>query len=212
MTTVFSPSASSSSTLTTASVQLTSPGMFLKAYHIPTCYILQHEKSLRFPEFPTDVKIKKQTNKKTTTGTWIICSRSIIVYLGQLEKHRPVPKQMDGGSNRPLVFQKLVYSYFEKVCRKKMCMRQSRMAIWDMTNTRFLTLWLPNLLLWLSFSTANMTMASRAILSNFFEKQLTQNHPQYLSGWSPALFPTTFLEIAVCGLFFDYVVVHMIAI
>ena len=40
-------------------------------------------------------------------------------------------------------------------------------------------------------------MASRAILSNFFEKQWTQNHPQYLSGLLRALFPTTFLEIAV---------------
>ena len=40
-------------------------------------------------------------------------------------------------------------------------------------------------------------MASRAILSNFFEEQRTQNHPQYLSGLSRALFPTTFLEIAV---------------
>ena len=30
-----------------------------------------------------------------------------------------------------------------------------------------------------------------AILSNFFEKQWTQNHPQYLSGLSRALFPTT---------------------
>ena len=40
-------------------------------------------------------------------------------------------------------------------------------------------------------------MASRAILSNFFEEQWTQNHPQYLSGLARALFPTTFLEIAV---------------
>ena len=40
-------------------------------------------------------------------------------------------------------------------------------------------------------------MASRAILSNFFEEQWTQNHPQYLSGLSRALFPTTFLEKAV---------------
>ena len=40
-------------------------------------------------------------------------------------------------------------------------------------------------------------MASRAILSNFFEEQRTQNHPQHLSGLSRALFPTTFLEIAV---------------
>ena len=33
--------------------------------------------------------------------------------------------------------------------------------------------------------------------TNFFEEQSTQNHPQYLSGLSRALFPTTFLEIAV---------------
>ena len=51
----------------------------------------------------------------------------------------------------------------------------------------------------LSFSIRKHTsMASRAILSNFFEEQRTQNHPQYLSGLSRALFPTTFLEIAVC--------------
>ena len=40
-------------------------------------------------------------------------------------------------------------------------------------------------------------MASCAILSNFFEEHWTQNHPQYLSGLSRALFPTNFLEIAV---------------
>ena len=50
----------------------------------------------------------------------------------------------------------------------------------------------------LSFSTRkHMSVTSRAILSNFFEEQCTQNHPQYLSGLSHALFPTTFLEIAV---------------
>ena len=53
-------------------------------------------------------------------------------------------------------------------------------------------------LLLLSFSTRkNTSMASRAILSNFFEELRTQNHPQYLSGLSHALFPTTFLEIPV---------------
>ena len=36
---------------------------------------------------------------------------------------------------------------------------------------------------------------SRAILSNFFEEQWTQNHPHYLSGLLRALFPITFLEI-----------------
>ena len=35
------------------------------------------------------------------------------------------------------------------------------------------------------------------ILSNFFEKKKTQNHPQCLLGLSRTLFPTTFLEIAV---------------
>ena len=40
-------------------------------------------------------------------------------------------------------------------------------------------------------------MASRVILSNFFEKQWMKTHPQYLSGLSRALFPTTFLEKAV---------------
>ena len=54
------------------------------------------------------------------------------------------------------------------------------------------------LLLLLSFSTRKHTsVASRVILSNFFEEQWIQNHPQYLSGFSRALFPTAFLEIAV---------------
>ena len=38
------------------------------------------------------------------------------------------------------------------------------------------------------------------ILSNFFEKQRTQNHPQCLSRLSRELFLTTFLEIAVYSL------------
>ena len=41
-------------------------------------------------------------------------------------------------------------------------------------------------------------MASPAILSNFFEKKWTQNHPQYLWGLSRTLYPT-FLEIAAYG-------------
>ena len=45
-----------------------------------------------------------------------------------------------------------------------------------------------------------MSVASRAILSNFFGEQGRQNHPQYLSGLSRALFPTTFLETAVYSL------------
>ena len=54
-------------------------------------------------------------------------------------------------------------------------------------------------LLLLAFSTRkHMSVASSAILSNFFEEQCTQNHPQYLSGLSHGLSLTTFLEITVC--------------
>ena len=49
-----------------------------------------------------------------------------------------------------------------------------------------------------SFSTRKHTsIVARAILSNFCEDQLTQNLPQYLSGLSRALYPTTSLELAV---------------
>ena len=79
-----------------------------------------------------------------------------------------------------------------------MSSRQSRKAIWDMINTRFLTLQLWNLHLLLSFSTRRHTsMAFRAILSNFVEEQWTQNHLQYLSGLSQALFPRAVLEKAL---------------
>ena len=81
---------------------------------------------------------------------------------------------------------------------QKMCMWQSQKVIWDMINTLFPTLQLSNLFLLLSFSTRkHKSMASHAILSNFFEEQWNQNCPQYLSGLSRALFLTTFLEIAV---------------
>ena len=57
-----------------------------------------------------------------------------------------------------------------------------------------------NLLLLLSISIREHTsVASRAILSNFFGEQGRQNHPQYLSGLSRVLFPTTSLETAVYG-------------
>ena len=42
-----------------------------------------------------------------------------------------------------------------------------------------------------------MSVASCAILSDFFEEQWTQNYPQYFLRLSRALFPKTFLEIAV---------------
>ena len=43
-----------------------------------------------------------------------------------------------------------------------------------------------------------MSVASHALLSNFFEEQCSQNHPEYPSGSSRGLFPTSFLEIALC--------------
>ena len=46
-------------------------------------------------------------------------------------------------------------------------------------------------------------MASRAILSNVFEEQCTENYPQYLLQLSGARFPTTFLEIAVYEVEFE---------
>ena len=75
-----------------------------------------------------------------------------------------------------------------KVVGKK-CTRQSRKVLWDMFNTPSLTL---NLLLLLSFSTRTHTsVASSNILSNFFEKQWTQNYHNSFRGcrvhfiWQP---------------------------
>ena len=66
MTTVISPSAASSSTLTTASMQPTSPGMFLKAYNIPTCYILRRKKwSSQWRQF---MQLRKEAWKKFRTS------------------------------------------------------------------------------------------------------------------------------------------------
>ena len=54
---------------------------------------------------------------------------------------------------------------FRKKLSEKLCARQSRKVIWDMINALFVTLWLTNLRLLLSFSTRKHTfMASRAIL------------------------------------------------
>ena len=49
-----------------------------------------------------------------------------------------------------------------------------------------------------------MSMASDTNRSNFFKKQWTQTHPQYLSELSRALYLTTFLEIAVWVTCFCY--------
>ena len=61
---------------------------------------------------------------------------------------------------------------FRERLSEKMYTRQSRRAIWDIINTPFLTLQLSNLRLLLSFSSSqtHKSMASHAILSNFFEE------------------------------------------
>ena len=94
----------------------------------------------------------------------------------------------------------LVYSYFEKGCRKKINVHatipKGKMGYDQYT--------VPNDCSCRTYfgcfplAIANITsQASRIILSNFFEEQCTQNHTQYLSGLSRALLPTAFLEIAV---------------
>ena len=54
-----------------------------------------------------------------------------------------------------------------------MCTRQSRMAIWDMINTLFRTTVAvePTFVVFFFSTSKLMSMASRAILSNFFEEQ-----------------------------------------
>ena len=87
---------------------------------------------------------------------------------------------------------------FQERLSQKLCTRQSRKVIWDMINTLVLDTVAVEPTFVVSFSPRKHTsMASRAILWNFFEKQWTKNHPQYLSRLSRALFPTTFLETAV---------------
>ena len=101
--------------------------------------------------------------------------------------------------SRPVAYFHNIQLFRERLS-EKLCTGQSRKVIWDMISALFLTMYLSTLLLLLSFSTCKHTsMASRAILWNFFEKQWTPNHPQYPSGLWLALFPTTYLEIAVCG-------------
>ena len=67
-----------------------------------------------------------------------------------------------------------------------------------MINTLFLNVAVEPTIVSVSFSTRKHTsMVARAILSNFCEEQITQNLPQCLSGLLRALYPTTFLELAV---------------
>ena len=78
--------------------------------------------------------------------------------------------------------------------------RQSQMAIWDMSNTLFLTTVAvePTQFCCFPLALANIFPWPLVLVCQIsFEEQLTPNHSQYLSRLSRALFPTTFLEIAV---------------
>ena len=97
-----------------------------------------------------------------------------------------IPRGIDGFYSRLLFF--YIYIRIErswdewalghtatsrKVVGKEECTRQSRKVVWDMINTPFLTLWLSNLLLLLSFRTRKHTsMAS----CHSFRELKTQTH------------------------------------
>ena len=92
-----------------------------------------------------------------------------------------------------------LYTYFEKGCRKKKVhvtipkgnMGYDQYTVPDDCSCRTYFCCFP-------LALANIRpWPIVPILSNFFEKKRTQNHPQCLSGLSRTLFPTTFLEIAV---------------
>ena len=90
------------------------------------------------------------------------------------------------------------YSYFEKGCREKMRTLQSRKVIWDMINTLFLTLKLSNLLFFFWGALTNIRLWPlvwffQICLKNS-ELKTTHNTSR---DCSRALFPSTFLEIAV---------------
>ena len=90
-----------------------------------------------------------------------------------------------------------VYSYFEKGCGKK------RAATIPEGNMEYDQYTLPGDCSCRSYFYCFPLALANAfpwpfvpILSNFFEKKKTQNHPQCLSGLSRALFPKTFLDFS----------------
>ena len=87
-----------------------------------------------------------------------------IVLLGNLKMYLDVTIVEVSDSKTPYT------AISRKVVRKNL--HAAIPKLWDMINTLFPALSMSNLLFLLSFSTHNYTpMASRAILSNFFEKQ-----------------------------------------
>ena len=82
--------------------------------------------------------------------------------------------------------QHLGIQLFRERLSEKLCTRQSRKVIWDMINTLFLTTVAvePTFVAFLLHSQTTFPWPFVPILSNFFEKKRTQNHPQCLSGLS----------------------------
>ena len=92
----------------------------------------------------------------------------------------------------------MVYSYFEKGCREKKCTRYSRKLMRDMISTLFLTTVAVEPTFVAFFQHSQTYIHGLSCLSfKFLCRRVNSNHPQYLSGLSRALFPTTFLAIAV---------------
>ena len=88
-----------------------------------------------------------------------------------------------------------IYLLFRESLSERMCAQQSQKVMWDCSwhrSRRTYFCCFP-----LAFTNIRPWPLMPFNLSNFFEEQWTQNHPQYLSGLSCALIPTTFLEIAM---------------
>ena len=116
-------------------------------------------------------------NQEIVRGTSVSNNSTMAIDLQVWDRHLASKTNVNRTTNIECKVLKkcaLFYSYFKKGCRKNVHATIPR-VIWDIISTLF----------------------SRANLLNFFEEHLTQNHPQYLSGLSHAIFPTTFLEIAV---------------
>ena len=110
------------------------------------------------------------------------------------------------GGNSGKVWRRHTYSYSEKGCRKnvhatipKGNMGYDQYTVPDDCSCRTYFCCFP-----LALATT-FPWPFVPILSNFFEKKRTQKRSQCLSGLSRALFPTTFLQIAVLLTFIAFI-------
>ena len=137
-------------------------------------------------------KVHKETSE-------LFIQTAQFVFRGKSRSCRP--RALDWNThNAPRLGMFFVYSYFEKGCRKKLhaTIPKGNMGYdqYTVPNTVAIE---PTFVAFLKHSQAyghGLSCHCFKLLS-FSEEQWTQNNPQYLSGLSRALFPTTFLEIAV---------------